>query len=342
MLTGDNPENGKRMQDSVQLAVDQYNAKGGVLGKQIELEVTDDQTDQAQAVTCIQKLASDGVAGIVGPHRSTNAIAVSDTVAEYKIPILTGGTSPAIQDLNNDYIFRCRASDTIQANAAVAYAVEKGGAKNIGIMYDTDEFGSGAEKIIAEYCEKNGITYKAEGHNTGATDFSAQLMDVQSAGCDTLIIWCHDAELAMYARQITEFGLNVKVVSSPGVTMDTVLKLIDDPAYIAGWHAVTDFVSTSDDDTVKTFVKEFEDATGTEAELYASSYYGAAVALIEAIKSAGSTDPQAVRDALAKTKDLQLPNGVATCDDHNNLIHSCAIAEVGNNKDITQIDTVTG
>ena len=82
MMTGDNPLNGERMNQGVQMAVDEYNAAGGINGKQIELTIVDDQTLQDMAVTCANKLIGEGVVGIVGPHRSTNAMAVEAVVKQ--------------------------------------------------------------------------------------------------------------------------------------------------------------------------------------------------------------------------------------------------------------------
>lgn len=222
MITGDNPLNGERMNQGVQLAVDEVNENGGILGKQVELEIVDDQTLQDVAVTCVQKLAAEGVAGIIGPHRSTNAIAVSDTVASLQVPLLTGGTSPNIADLENPYLFRGRASDSIFAEAAADYAVNTLGCKKLGLFYNNDDFGTGALAVVQEYCEENNIELVAEGHNTGDKDFTAQIMKMQTEGIDCALIWTHDPELAIHARQIYELGLECEVVSSPGVTLSLI------------------------------------------------------------------------------------------------------------------------
>ena len=95
-----------------------------------------------------------------------------------------------------------------------------------------------------------------------------------------------------------------------------------------GWYAVTDFVSTNDDDTVKQFVEDFKAKYGYAPELYASTYYSAAYVLADAIERAGSTEPQAVRDALAETKDIKLPEGVFSCDEEGNMVHGCVIAQI--------------
>ena len=333
MVTGDNPLNGERMNQGVQLAVDEVNAAGGILGKQVELTITDDQTMQDVAVTCVQKLASEGVVGIVGPHRSTNAIAVSDTVKSLGVPLLTGGTSPNIADLDNPYLFRGRASDTIFAQAAVDYAVNTLGCSKIGLFYNNDDFGTGALGVIQQYCDENGITLVAEGHNTGDKDFTAQIMKMQTAGIDCAIIWTHDPELAIHARQIYELGLDCQVVSSPGVTMSQVLGMVE-PEYVEGWYGVTDFVSTSTDEEVVNFIEKFKAAYDIEPELYAASYYGCAKVLLTAIENAGTTDRDAVRDEIEKIQDLQVLIGVAACDASHDLIHSINVARI---EDLTPI-----
>lgn len=329
MITGDNPLNGERMNQGVQLAVDEVNAAGGILGKQVELIITDDQTTQDVAVTCVQKLAADGVVGIVGPHRSTNAIAVADTVESLQVPTFTGGTSPSIADLGNPYLFRGRASDTIFAEAAVDYAVNTLGCSTIGLFYNNDDFGTGALGVIQPWCEENGVTLVAEGHNTGDKDFTAQIMKMQTSGIDCAIIWTHDAELAIHARQIYELGLDCEVVSSPGVTMSQVLGMVE-ADYVEGWYGVTDFVSTSTEADVKTFIDAFQAAYNIEPELYAASYYGCAKILLTAIENAGSTDRDAVRDAIEQITDLTVPNGTATCDEAHDLIHNINVARVEN------------
>lgn len=329
MITGDNPLNGERMNQGVQLAVDEVNENGGILGKQVELEIVDDQTLQDVAVTCVQKLAAEGVAGIIGPHRSTNAIAVSDTVASLQVPLLTGGTSPNIADLENPYLFRGRASDSIFAEAAADYAVNTLGCKKLGLFYNNDDFGTGALAVVQEYCEENNIELVAEGHNTGDKDFTAQIMKMQTEGIDCALIWTHDPELAIHARQIYELGLECEVVSSPGVTMSQVLGMVE-ADYVEGWYGVTDFVSTSTEENVVEFINSFKESYGIEPELYAASYYGCAKVLLQAIENAGSADREAVKEALEKISDVTVPIGTASCDENHDLIHSINVAKIEN------------
>lgn len=330
MLTGDNPLNGEIMQQCVQMAVDEYNAAGGILGgRKIKLLVEDDQTLQDMAVTAVEKLASEGVVGIIGPHRSTNALAVEATVKKHGVPLFTGGTTPTITTLDNDYLFRNRASDAIFASAAAAYAIEELGAKKIGMLYNSDDYGAGAEKVAREYCVSKGIDFISEGHNTGDTDFTAQITKMSMENLDAVIIWTHDPELAIHARQIYELGLDVNVISSPGITMQQVIDMCE-AEYIEGWYGVTDYINTSTDENVQDFDKRFYDKYGKHTELYSAAYYGAAVCLIEAIERAGSTDRDAVMNAIKATKDLQVPVGFMNCDENNDLVHGITVAKIEN------------
>ncbi len=97
---------------------------------------------------------------------------------------------------------------------------------------------------------------------------------------------------------------------------------------IEGWYGVTDFVSSSTVATTQAFVKSFEAKYNVPAELYSASYYGGAVALLKAIEAAGTTDRAAVRDALAATKDLEVPIGVLTCDENNDMMHEVNVAKI--------------
>lgn len=326
MMTGDNPLNGERTNQGVQLAVDLYNEAGGINGKQIELEIVDDQTLQDVAVTAANKLIGDGVLGIIGPHRSTNALAVEAVIKQAGVATITGGTSPSISELDNDYLFRCRASDSIIAAAAVTYA-EEIGCKKLGMLFNNDDYGTGAESVVSAYCEENGIEYLAEGHNTGDKDFTAQIMKMKDAGVNTVVIWTHDAELAIHARQIYELGLKANVIAGPGITMQQVIDMCK-PEYIEGWYSAVDYIVTSTEPAVLDFHEKFKSKYGFEPELYAATYYAGAIALLEGIKTAESENRTSVMEAMKEIKGLPSPVGELTCDENNDLVHHCSIVQL--------------
>ena len=172
-----------------------------------------------------------------------------------------------------------------------------------------------------------GVEYVEVAHNSGDTDMTTQLMNLQAAGVDAVILWTDDAEDVVTARQAYELGLDIPFITSAGVVMQQVLDQME-PEYVEGWYSATDFVPANDDPVVKTFVETFNAKYGIDPELYASAYYGAVKALAAAIEIAGSTDHEAVNDALTQIKDLPAPTGTMTYGAHGNMIHSLVITQI--------------
>ena len=156
---------------------------------------------------------------------------------------------------------------------------------------------------------------------------TTQLMNLQAAGVDAVILWTDDAEDVVTARQAYELGLDIPFITSAGVVMQQVLDQME-PEYVEGWYSATDFVPANDDPVVKTFVEAFNAKYGIDPELYASAYYGTVKALAAAIEIAGSTDHEAVNDALTQIKDLPAPTGTMTYGAHGNMIHSLVITQI--------------
>jgi branched-chain amino acid transport system substrate-binding protein len=326
-MTGNFPLAGQRTKEGIDLALEEINAAGGVLGKKLVYTIEDDQNTQTTAVNVVTKILTQKVAAVIGPHTSGNAMATQELYKKAQVSYLTGGVSPRLTELGNEYFFRVRPSDTINGQVASKYAIEKLGAKKIGISFNNNDFGTGGRDVIIAYLEKAGIPYVAVGHNAGDKDLTGQIMRLKSEGVDVIISWTDDAEVALTARQLYELGVNVPVIASAGVVMDQVLNLLE-PEYVEGWYSVTDFVVASNNPVITTFVNNFKNKYGHVPELYAATYYSAAYVVADAIKRAGSADPKEVRDALAQTKNLSLPEGVYTADGNRNMVHGCVIAQI--------------
>ncbi|MFV0352525.1 MAG: ABC transporter substrate-binding protein [Oscillospiraceae bacterium] len=339
-LTGATPLDGERVKQALELVVKETNANGGVLGgRQLKLIVEDNQADQTQAINVANKLLSSGVVAVFGPHESTNAMAVQQMMGEAKIPFITGGTSPSLAKVGNEYMFMCRASDTIMARVAAAYATEQLGAKNVAIMYNNNEYGTGGQTTAQAYFDENGISYIAEGHNSGDKDMTAQLLKAKQAGCDTIFLWAHAAETVVLARQIYELDLGMKVVACPTPTLAQVTDLCE-TEWLEGWFAVTDYVPSSTEDYVVEFQQKFEAEYGVQPEMFAAAWYGAGLAMVDAIERAGSADPVAIQKALTEVDGLQGIVGTLSCDDTNSFVHEGKMVEI-KDKQAVLMETVS-
>lgn len=328
MMTGDNALNGEHMRDAVQLAFQQRNAEAGY--EKFVLQIEDDLTTNEGALTAVQKLISDGVLAIVGPHRSAAVLAVSETVQKSECALLVGGTSVSI-DGSNPWVFRTRASDGIMASVAAKFADETFGAKKVGMLYCSDDYGSGAADVAIAYFEANGIEYDAQVHNVNDVDFTSSILAIQASGCDTVFVWTHDAETAIIMQQLSTYLPNINVIAAPGITLANVIGLCE-PEWLDGKYSVTDYVPGADDPIIAEFEKAYTDLYGYQPDLYSAAYYGAAVTLmdaVEALEAAGTeVTRQTLRDQLDLSAENQLPSGIFYADEKHNLVHSCAIARM--------------
>ncbi len=338
-VTGNFPLAGERTLQGVQLAVDEINAAGGVLGKELAFVYEDDGNDPTQAVTVVTKLLNEDICALIGPHTTTNCLAVQELVGEAQIPYITGGSGTAIAAAGNEYVFQCRPSDSINGVVAADFAVNELKSEKIGVFYNNNDFGVGGRDVVVEELDKLGADYITLGHNSGDTDMTSQLMQFAAEGIDTMILWTDDAEDVVVARQTYELGLDINVITSAGVVMEQVLDQME-PEYVEGWYSVTDFVPANDDPVVSGFVEAFQAEYGIEPELYASAYYGAVKYLAAAIEKAGSDDPAAIRDAMAELSGIEAPTGTMGCASDNTLIHSCVVTQITDLKPAV-VDTVS-
>lgn len=333
-ITGNFPLAGENTKKGVDLAVKEINEAGGVLGKEFVVTYQDDAANQTGAVNALNKLISEDVVAIVGPNSSSNVIAMSDTVKSAGIPCLVGGTSPKIAALENPNIFRIRPSDTITASAAAKFMYEELGGKQIGILYNTDDFGTGGKDAMQKYFEdKTDVTLVIEGINTGDTDLSGQITKMKSAGIEGLIYWGHDAEVAILARQVNELGLEVPVITSG--SLPQVINAIDG-TYIDGWYVALDECMNDPSDVIQDFVKKFqEEYDGATPELYSAAFYGATHLLADSIERAGTTDNEAVIQSLRGTDGFQGIIGQYICQENQDMLNMCAIMQYDKDKNET-------
>ncbi len=331
-ITGSAPTNGMRTQQGAQMAVDEINAAGGVLGKQLELYVADDGGLQDTGINATNLIASQNVVAQVGPTLSGLALAVEGIVSDAEYPMLVGATSPKlVTTIDNPWLFRVRASDTIQAQLAAVYATENLGCSKIGLFTNSNDYGSGARTVVEEYLTEKGIEFVSESHNTGDTDMTGQVLKLKEAGVDCVIVWTDDAETALAARQFYDLGLDVPVIGSTSISTPQVNELCQ-PEWLDNWYSCTDFTTSNDSELVQTFVQDFNAKYGEDPELYAVTYYSAIYLLKDAIERAGSTDSTAIRDALAETDGLEVPIGTYRANDMREMIHGGTICKMVDGK----------
>ncbi len=329
-MTGPRALLGKYFKQGVDMAVEEINAEGGVLGQPLSVSFEDDQADNPNAaINAMSKLKEVGkVPVVLGPHFSVAQLATMKTYCDGSMISITGASGVPVTQQGCDFVIRIRGNDNLQAQALVAYALEHLKTTKIGVISIHDDFGKGgAERVVAALKDK-GITLVAnESHNAGDTDFSAQLSRLSSAGAELVIMWTHDNESALIVRQARQFGLNFKFAGSTSLSQPAFINLAGPTG--EGVISATDFLPANPDPNVKAFVEKFQKKYGELPELYAATYYDSAKLAAEAINMAGSTDAKKVREAFGKI-DRQGVLAHYKCEQNGDCNHQTNIIEIKN------------
>lgn len=339
---------GEAYRNAEQLAVDEINAAGGVLGGiQLELCAEDASTDTDTAINACNKLLEDvDVDIILGPAFSTQGLAIEELCKEAQTPIIVTGTSPAFSEVENEYLFRGRSSDTIMGGLAMTFVVNDlgmGEGTTVGVLYNNNDFGVGGYEVICEYADNNGMTVVGEAYNVDDTDVTAQVTSLKNANCDVIVVWSSGGAVPVAARALYEQGVDCPVVGSAACGQNSVLATAAE--WVDGWYCVSDCVLTKEDEAIQKFVEVYTEKYGADVMTYESAVAYSMVYLVaDAYERAGSTDPEAFLNALQATTDTEVLIGTYHKYDSIELFSGGAIGQIidGTVQYISNVDTMLG
>lgn len=294
-LTGDQGKQGQDMLHGVELAAEEWNAKGGVLGRKVAVVSGDDQHDPKQARSVAVKMANDGVAGVVGHFNSSCTIPASDVYVENDIVMITpASTNPQVTDRGYELVFRVCGRDDQQGKVAARYAREVLKVKKVAILHDNTTYGKGlADEFRKGLGEAVRVAYYG-GIVQNDLDYKAILSNVKAADPDLWFFGGIYPEAGRLAKQAREIGLSAVLMSGDGTIDPEFLK-------IAGPAAEGTIVTFGPDHktlpSAKGFLAAYEKRFG-EAGPYSIYAYDAAHILLAGIQKAGSTDGPKVAAAI--------------------------------------------
>lgn len=337
--TGSLSLEGDRVVKSVNMAIEEINAAGGVLGCDLALIAEDDSGNADMSLVVAKKMGENkDVVALLGPHMTTGVLAVDQTARDYSLPCFVGGTALSISELDNPYIYRTRSSDRMNAYAAARYLVEDMGCTKIGMLYNNVDLGIGAKSIVEEFlATKDMELVAAEAHNPGDVDMTGGILNVKNAEADAIIVWCYPAEAAIITRQIRELGIDLPIIGGATFTSVAYYDALDETV-CDGTYAVTDFVISNPDNAQ--WVSKFKEKyNGDEPENSSFEYYDAVYMLAEAIEKAGVADRQAIADAIPEIS-TEGNQGKLYADEYNDMVHKVIIAR-NNGRVAETITTIT-
>ncbi len=330
-LTGNVANYGSATFDGLKLAIKEVNDAGGVNGKKITIVDADNKSEASEAVNAATKLISDDkVKVVVGPAVTANVIAESQVATDDKIPVVApDATSPEVTVENGQvkpYIFRSCFIDPQQGTVMAKFATENLKAKTAVIYVDNStDYSKSLGKVFKEKFEAaGGKVLDQQAFVAKDQDFKATLTTLKAANADVIFVPAYYEEVGKIVKQARELGITCPILGTDGWDDSKV-------ADIAGADALNNtFFSThySDkDDSVKGFVEAFKQEYGHMPNVFAALGYDAGKMIVDAIKRAGSDDPEKIRQALEETKDLQVGTGTITMDKNHNPIKQAVILE---------------
>ena len=323
-LTGGSSPMGVSMRDGVKLAADEINAKGGVLGRKIQLIERDDQADNTRGIQVTQELINkEKVVAGIGFINSGVSLAAQRFYQEAKIPVMNNVATATIitqqfkpPEFPDSYVFRTSAHDTIQTTMMVDEAVTRRKFTKVAILADSTNYGQLGREDLEKALAKKGVKAVAvEKYNIKDVDMTAQLLKAKQAGAQVVMTYGIGPELAQIANGMEKLGWKVPLVGSWTLSMANFI----DNAGKNGDGAVMPqtFIQEGNTPKRKAFIAAYQKAYKVDripSPVSAAQGYDSMYLLASAIKQAGSTDGPKIRAALEDLKDKY--EGVVKTYDH--------------------------
>jgi len=330
-LTGAAASEGALFIKAIKLALKQINQAGGVNGKKINLIMEDTQSTNPGALAALQKcVEKDKVLALVGPVKSTQILAMSDAIKSDAIPTMIGGTNANLTRKGNPWLFRVRPDDSIAAAAMVKFIKEDLKLTKVGILHDTDAFGTGGADLVEQGAKENGLTVvKRERYTTKDKDFTAQLLSLKNAGAQVMVVYGTNTEdVAVIQRQYRQLGSPYKYLGSVSSGGRDCLRLAKEAA--EGLMAVADFVPGQSPVNRK-YAEDYRKEYGEDFDANSVWAYDGLKILADAIRKAGE-DRNKIREALLATQGYKGALGTFSFTPNGDGLSEVSVVQIQNGK----------
>jgi branched-chain amino acid transport system substrate-binding protein len=331
-LTGTTATFGTSTLHGIEMAVNETNATGGVIGKKIRLIVADTQSKPEEAALAATKLITrDNVRALLGEIASSRSLAAAPIAQENKIPMVSPGSTNPEVTRKGDYIFRVCYIDPFQGEVIARFAYETLGLRRVAVIRDVkNDYSIGlAEFFTQVFTGLGGQIAGEQAYSEGDSDFRAQLTAIKGFNPEAVVVPGYYQESALLVKQARELNMKMPFLGGDGWDSNKLLEVGGpsmDGTYFTNHYAADDTGSIVQD-FVKTYRQLYD---GETPDAMAVLGYDAARILFDAISRAGSEDPPKIRDALAATRDFVGVSGRTTIDAERNARKAAVIVKIEN------------
>ncbi|SEM40219.1 branched-chain amino acid transport system substrate-binding protein [Butyrivibrio sp. ob235] len=302
-LTGGAAAYGLAVVNSVELAVNEINANGGINGYQVEMKGEDDELNAEKSVNAYNTLKDWGMQFLVGSTTSACSLAVSENTHEDNMFQLTPSASAA-DCVAYDNVFRVCFSDPNQGLASAQYIGSHKLASKVAIIYDSsDVYSSGIYQTFAQEAVNQGFdVVSAEAFTADSkTDFSVQLQKAKDAGAELLFLPIYYTEASLILTQANTMGYAPIFFGVDG--MDGILTVENfDTSLAEGLMLLTPFAADATDDLTVNYVKNYKEKYGETPNQFGADAYDAVYIIKQCLEEAGATPDMSVSDLCEAVK----------------------------------------
>ena len=230
-LTGTGATSGTNFDNGIKLAVKEINAAGGILGKKIDYNSFDTQSNPGVAKGLADKAVDDGAYVVMGPVFSGSILVSMASTKRAEIPNFTGGEAAAITQQGNPYVFRTSFTQSTAMPKIANYIKDTVKAKVVDVVYVNNDFGKGGRDLIIKALEARGIKVGADiSSDPGQVDFSSVVIKAKQSNGDALFAYTNEEESARLLRELKKQGYNKPVIGETVLTSQKVIELAGDAA----------------------------------------------------------------------------------------------------------------
>lgn len=333
-LTGQEATFGQSTRKGIALAVKEINAKGGVLGKRIRVITYDDQGKPTEAAAAATRLiVQDKVDVLIGEVASARSLAMAPIAQANKVPMIThASTNPKVTE-GKDYVFRICFIDPFQGTVMARFARENLSLQKVAVLRDVrNDYSVGLANFFVEsFRRMGGEVVGDQSYSAQDIDFKAQLTALRSLQPQAIFVPGYYTDVGLIARQARELGLNVPLLGGDGWDSAKLFEIGGDAlqgSYFSNHYSLDD-----PSPRIRAFTTAYEKEYGEGVpDAMGALGYDAVYIAADAIRRAGSTDGDRIRDALAATKAFEGVTGSITIDDGRNAVKPAVVLKVENGK----------
>ncbi|MBF0227124.1 MAG: ABC transporter substrate-binding protein [Desulfobacterales bacterium] len=329
--TGEASSDGNEYFKIIRFLIEEANNNGGLIGKKIELLEFNNQGTQLGSRLSAKRAVESGVVAVIGACWSSNSTAAAQILQAAKIPMISPNSTDPKVTLIGDYIFRACFTDPFQGAVMAKFAVDDLKARTAIVLTNiSQQYCVGLSDVfINKFKEYNGEILWQGRYHQDDTDFTPLIIEIQKLNPDIIYLPGYQQDSALIMMQARKKGIKTIFIGGDG--WDNIMYKYSKDAIIGNIFSLHYHVDAANEMSRSLMNKYQEKNDAIEEPYRLILAYDAVTILFEAIKKANSVNPSTIRDAIAKTKDIQGATGLISIDENGDPVKSAVIVKFGEN-----------